>query len=369
MVIIVDCFKLVKGLGKSIGIYNLSLNLIRNLIATKEENDDTQIIVFGNEYNKCDFDIPGVRFVAVPYEAKNKVVCIIWELILVSKYYRKYGGDRIVFPRGFAPLSKNMNDCIIIHDMIPFYYHRNYPKYFNKLENFYIMNRLVKSAQKCKKVITISEASKKEIMKEAKVKSDKIKVIYNGCNRIADIDISSEPHCEDEYIVAITSGLPHKNATGILKAYEEYAKRSEKPLRLKIIGIEDCKEYPLDSGIRKQIDFYRFIKEDKDLHLLIKNAKVFLFLSLVEGFGFPPIEAMQLGVPVICSTYSSLPEVVGDAAVLVDPLNPVEVAEAIMDIEKNPEKVGELIKKGSENILRFNWDVMAKEYWRVIKEL
>lgn len=333
---------------------------------TCDEKKESQIIVLGNAYNKSDFDMPGVAFVEVPYNAKNKVVCILWELFYVTKYYKKYNADRIIFPRGFAPISRKINDIIIIHDMIPFYYDRYYPGYFNKLENFYVMNRLKKSARKCKKVITISEASKKEIIQESGADINKIKVIYNGCNKMENPVRHPE---KEEYIVAITSMLPHKNAAGILKAYDVYVQKKDNPLRLKVIGIDGCEDYQPSEKAEKLIDYYRFIKEDKDLHSMIAGARIFLFLSLVEGFGFPPIEAMQLGVPVVCSSYSSLPEVVGDAAVLVDPLKPDEIATALMDIEDNPERAYECIQKGKENIHRFDWMEIAKKYWIEIKNL
>ncbi len=94
------------------------------------------------------------------------------------------------------------------------------------------------------------------------------------------------------------------------------------------------------------------------------NSKVFLFLSLIEGFGYPPIEAMQLGVLVICSYTSSLPEVVGEAAVLVDPLDVNRVAGKMEELLGDETKQRELVEKGYKNIERFSWDSRAKLYWK-----
>ena len=119
MKLVIDCFKLVKGNGKSIGIYNLTKNLVLNL--AKYKNSQDKIIVLGTKYNREDFDIPGVKFVSVKYNPKNKLVCIIWELYLVNEALKKIRADKVLFPRGFAPMKKVCKEYVIIHDMIPFY--------------------------------------------------------------------------------------------------------------------------------------------------------------------------------------------------------------------------------------------------------
>lgn len=356
MRLIIDCFKLVKGEGKSIGIYNVALNLTRNIAGlAKEYNMD--ITILGNEFNREDFDIPGISFVVVDKNPRNKRYCIFWELFDVVKYYKKYKADAIFFPRGYTTLFHSMNDAIIVHDMIPFYYNKNYPGYFNKLENAYIMNRLKASIKSASKVITISEASKKDILDITYVDESKISVINNGRNKI---DVAPMEH--KDYIVAMTSGLPHKNAVGIVRSYEEYTKTATEPLPIKIIGIDDAKQYVIDETILDNITCYKYIKSNEEMHRLIGEAKLFLFLSEIEGFGFPPVEAMELGVPVICSNCSSLPEVVGDAAVLVDPKDYGTVGCAIDDLLNDESKQKELLEKGFKNIERFDWDKIAREY-------
>lgn len=375
MIVIIDCFKLVKGVGKSLGIYNLTLNLVRNLVRTREISNKEAIrkctiIILGNKYNRSDFAIEGVEFQEMPYEPTNKLFCIYWELLLVKKYYKKLKGDRIIFPRGFAPLSHNMNDIVIVHDMIPFFYHKKFPGYLNRLENFYIMNRLKGSVKKCKKVITISNASKKEILDITHVNSRKISVVYNGCNQIIrgkqeEPDISKQ----EPYIFAVTSSLPHKNAVGIFKAYEKYCEICEKPRKLIVLGVEHVEEGCISHKAAEGITCIKYIKENDKMYAMMEKADVFLFLSLAEGFGFPPIEAMQLEVPVICSNLSSLPEVAGDSAVLVNPQNALETAKAIKELLADDGKQKMLVEKGLENIKRFDWDTIAKQYWDEIYKL
>lgn len=366
MRLIIDCFKLVKGQGKSIGIYNLTKNLVMNLA---KENIKTrqieEIVIFGTEKNRDDFAIEGVTFVAIPYDSSDKIRCVIWELFRVKNYMKKYKGDRVLFPRGYAPLFFNGKDTIIIHDLIPFYYHENYPGVFNPIENFYIMNRLKGSIKHAERVITISEYSKGEIEKRVPSASGKMKVIYNGLNDLSVVpeELKKEKKDGQEYLSAMTSCLPHKNAKGILETYKVYWNRTENPLPLKVIGIGSTDEFDIDMGAAsKDVICYPYVKDDKELFEIIAGSRLFLFLSLIEGFGFPPLEAMQLQVPVICSDRTSLPEVIRDAAIQVDPENPQEVAERVEQLLSNDGLCKELIDKGKDNYKRFSWDRIIREY-------
>lgn len=360
MRLVVDCFKLVKGAGKSIGIYNLALNLVRELASSNEGN---KIIIFGNSYNKKDFDLPAVEFIEIDKNPLNKITCIIWELFEVSLLAKRQKADKVLFPRGYASMLHLTRESVIIHDMIPFYYHENYPNYFNKLENFYIMWRLKASACKADDVITISGASKQDIIKYAHVPAGRITVINNGCNAIAEKDYAAP---DEEYILAVTSALPHKNAAGIVKCYEKYFRMTDNPLPIKIVGIDDSSELISDTGAAEKITCIKYVEKNEDFHQLIYGAKAFLFLSLIEGFGFPPIEAMQLGTAAVCSGVSSLPEVAGDAAVYVNPDNYDEAARALADILNDDDRRRQLVEKGFENVKRFSWDRTGRKYREVL---
>lgn len=366
MILVVDCFKLVKGKGKSIGIYNLTLNLVRNLVRYRDHMENhlakkCRVIVLGNQYNEQDFNIDGVDFVLEKLNPLNRFICIFWELFWVQVICIKLKADRVFFPRGFCAVFHPVKDTIIIHDMIPFYYHRVYPHMINKLENFYIRWRLKASIRSCRQIITISNESKREILSYVNINEDKIATLYTGCN-----SINHHGSGKDDYIVAVTSELPHKNAKGIVDAYKEYCRITPNPLRLVVIGVKDVDSYSLTENIKEKISCIKYIGNNTEFYQIVARARIFLFLSLKEGFGFPPIEAMQLGVPVICSNVSSIPEVVGKAAVLVDPMNPTKVAEEIHSLEQDPNRQAILVEEGYKNIQRFSWDEIIKSYGRVL---
>ena len=369
MRIAIDCFKLVKGAGKSIGIYNVALNIVQNLATKNVEKDNKKdIYVFGNKYNKDDFEIDGIRFICIDkYNPLSKKDALLWELFLVNKECRKHKIERIIFPRGFTTIFHPIEDIVIIHDLIPFYYNENYPNQFNKLENAYIMYRLKQSANSSKRIITISEASKQDIINRFSIEEPRITVINNAVGNIG-YKPKKTPDSK-EYILAMTSNLPHKNAVGVIRSYEEYCKKTNKPLKLKIIGIENISQFcNLPKGIEKNIECYRFIKDNENMYNLIFNSTCFMFLSLIEGFGLPPIEAMQLRTPVICSNLSSLPEVVGDAAITVNPNNYGDVSDAIVRLTYDKDLQNELIEKGISNVQRFSNESRAELYWKEIIE-
>lgn len=364
MKLVIDCFKLVKGVGKSIGIYNLACHLVQEL-ARGNCQMDNEIIVLGNAYNRLDFAVKGIHFIEIKKNPLDKKDCVVWELFQVSVLAKKLGADKVLFPRGYASMLHLTKEYVIIHDMIPFYYHKHFPKYFNRLENFYIRWRLKASARKADKVITISEASKQDILKYAQIDDKRITVIYNGYNPIIEGDYKQT---DKQYIAAMTSELPHKNADYILKSYNAYCCAVKNPLPLIIIGLKDLSQYQLHQKAEANITCIPYIEKDEDLYRLIGGAKVFLFLSLVEGFGFPPIEAMQLGTPVICSNTSSLPEVVGDGAVCVPVTDCSKVSDAIINIVSRKIDVVELCQKGKANVERFNWEKTGKKYREVLFE-
>ena len=403
MRLVIDCFKLIKGVGKSIGIYNVAKiivgslgaqnaaksvasNIAGSVTSNAADNDAAKhpdkIFVLGNSRNRADFDVPGVEFIQIDkYDPENKIDIVMWELFHVANCCRKLKADRVFFPRGYAALTHPVYDIVMIHDLIPFYYAEHFPGVFNKVENFYITNRLKQSARTAKKIITISEASKQDIMKYCGIDEKKIRVINNSYEK-SDVPIVKD---EDQkpYICAMTSALPHKNAKGIIETYERYCEivkdasagesfendpSHQEPLDLVLIGLNDVSEFDLPSEVRDRITCHKFIGDTAEMYRVMGGARAFLFLSLIEGFGLPPIEAMQLGVPVICSGVSSLPEVCGDAALLVDPKDPDEAAQNLKDLLSDDELRSTLIKRGYENVKRFSPESRAAKYRKEIME-
>lgn len=365
MRLVIDCFKLIKGTGKSIGIYNVAQSIVNHLGKLNVDRKE-DIFVLGNSKNQEDFDVPGVSFIRIDkYDPTRKIHLLLWELIYVSLECKKLNADKVFFPRGYTALTHPVYDIVLIHDLIPFYYNKYFPGYFGRVENAYFMRRLKQSSRSACKIITISHSSKNAIVKYCGVRPERIEIIYNGCDRItAETQKSGEP-----YICAMTSHLPHKNALGVIEAYIKYCESVANPINLTIIGLDNINDYIIKEDIRKKIKCIGFIKSNYDMYKIIGGSSVFLFLSLVEGFGLPPIEAMYLRVPVICSNISSLPEIVGNAAILVDPFNYDQISSELINLLQDSERYQMLVEMGVKNTERFSWDSIIQQYWHSLFEI
>jgi len=204
-----------------------------------------------------------------------------------------------------------------------------------------------RNAEKADKIIVPSECTKKDLIKFYRVNPKKIFVIHHGIEKVENCKLKIEN--SKRYILYLGSGHKRKNIKGLKNAYKILRDRYNIKHQLILAGIE------------------RHVAGEEKRQLL-KNADVFVFPSFYEGFGFPVLEAQAAGVPVVASNISSLPEILGDSALLVDPYKPQEIAAAIYKILKNPESKQELIKKGQENIKRFSWLKCAKQTLKVLCE-
>ena len=371
MRILIDCFKLVKGHGSSIGIYNHARNLVYHLAQYRDASgDDTiassEIVVIGNRENRADFSIDGVRFVEIKNgDPRNNLTCVLWELFAVSEAAKREQADRIIFPRGYTAVDHPVPDIAIIHDLIPLYYERHHRGAMNRFKRAYINYRLKQSAKTCRHIITDSEASRQDLKRYYHIDDKKISVIHCGVNRTGTKNSVANSN-KNGYICALTSGFPHKNAKGIFRSYEAYCRISKDPLPMTVLGTDSVQGLELPEDVHARITCMKYIPDDNLFYSIIANSRMFLFLSLIEGFGLPPLEAMQLGVPVICSNTYSLPEVVGDAAELVDPQDPEAVAQVMVRLAGDERRRKELVKRGKERIKRFAWNEIAGRYWRTI---
>jgi glycosyltransferase involved in cell wall biosynthesis len=230
---------------------------------------------------------------------------------------------------------------------------------------------------KADKIITVSQNTKDDLVEMFNYNPKKIKVIYNGVDNSYKIidnkklisEIKDKYDTGKDFLLYVGNIKPHKNIPVLLKALSNIDKQN----KLVIVGKRD-KAYDeifdiIDqNNLEDRIIFTGFVP-DKDLILLYNAATLFVYPSLYEGFGLPPLEAMACGTPVITSNVSSLPEVVGYAAITVDPYNINGLAEEINKVLGNEVLQKAMIKKGIERAKEFTWEKTARETIRVYEEV
>ena len=268
--------------------------------------------------------------------------------------------------------TKKCKKILTIHDLTPlfFSYHDKYDRLNLKFLRFF--------RKEIDAIIVPSISTKNDVIRYLKISEDKIKVIpYGRDERFKVIKderilskVSKHYKLPTKFILYVGNIEPRKNIEGILKAYYRLRKKQlSKEYKLILVGKPwkgYSKVFNLSRKLKLQKDviFTNYI-DNKDMPIIYNLAECLVYPSFYEGFGLPPLEAMACGCPVVVSNTSSLPEVVGDAGIKVDPCNINEIADAIYEILINDDLKHELVKRGLKRAKLFSWEKAAKETLKV----
>jgi glycosyltransferase involved in cell wall biosynthesis len=287
------------------------------------------------------------------------------EQITVPIAVKRAHVDLFHAPHYVLPALTPGRTVVTIHDCI----HLMFPQYLtHRLGPAYARASLWTAAHKSNRIFTVSEQSKRDILKFFKVPPDKIVVTPNAIDQ----RFSVEPNAEEvtqireryqlshPFILYVGNIKPHKNLERLIEAFHYVRRQGRGEMELLIIGNEISKLQPLRRavhkyGLHRYVRFHGFV-EDKTLSVLYRLASVFVFPSLYEGFGLPPLEAMACGTPVVTSNVSSLPEVVGDAACLVDPYSAQAIADGILQVLHSAHLRAEMRQRGFARVREYSWE-------------
>jgi glycosyltransferase involved in cell wall biosynthesis len=289
--------------------------------------------------------------------------------------------DVFFSPAHYAPRFSPVPTVVSIMDLAFFHF----PELFTKKDLNQLKSWTGYSIKKAKKIITISQASKDDIIKLYGIEPERIAVIYPGIKQQASLTPHIYPMNElktrykigDNFLLFVGTLQPRKNVVRIIEAFAETRKQKtesgDHDLELVIIGrkgwqYEEILAAPEKYGVKNQVKFLDFVP-DEDLMLFYQHAQAFVWPSLYEGFGLPVLEAMKFGCPVITSNVSSLPEAGGDAALYVDPENVEEIKHAIEKVVSDEKLRNEMVAKGKKQVEKFSWEKAAKETLEVLQEV
>lgn len=358
---------------KKHGMDMVALELIRNLQEVDKENEYV-IFVSPDEDNTVIQETPNFKIVEL-----GKASYPVWEQVLLPRAAKKYGCDLLHCTSNTAPLMGKTPLMITLHDII--YMESSLPALllgkgsnYQKFGNAYrrlVVPRVMKHARK---IITVSGFEKKCIADYFRMKNDpRLDTVYNGVsehfkpvtNPEERARIKTQYHLPDEFFFFLGNTHPKKNTPGTLKAFSDYIKETGSGVQLVMIDYDrtELEKMLQDIGAPELID--RIVLtgyvDNRDLPGIYSQCRLFLYPSLRESFGIPIIEAMACGAPVITSNTSSMPEVAGGAAELVDPFKPAEITGAIKKILGNPELKNKMISDGYRQAAKFSWKAMAEQ--------
>lgn len=311
----------------------------------------------------------------VDIESKNKLVSVFKRNFNYGRYIKKKENREEVLiysPTQHGLNIKGISQILTIHDLIPLYYPKG--RIHQYLYYRFILPRAIKNS---KKVITVSNNTKKDIVDFYKVEEDKVEVIYNGFDEGSAIDIEKSSqeiynHFNiKNYILMVGINYHYKNLHSVIDAFSNIKDKTD--LNLVVAGNADNgygKELinkVEELGLGNRVFFIGYIPDELK-NSLYQAAEMFVYPSLYEGFGLPILEAMSNGVPVICSNTSSLPEVGGDAAIYIDSTDIHQIEKSIIRVlEMSADERKILIYKGFERCKEFSWDKCAENVETILK--
>lgn len=228
------------------------------------------------------------------------------------------------------------------------------------------------SVRRADKVVTISEFARQQILKYFSMSGERVVTIHLAPRLRTPSTFTSTSNwlrdkgIESRYVVAFSSGSPNKNMPRLIQAFTLAKTRKSFDHQLVLIGHMPKEGMP--AVMPPDVHCTGFLSDD-DVQLLLRGAEFMLFPSTYEGFGLPALEAMAVGVPIVCSTAASLPEVAGDAALYIDPLSVEDMAEKIDRMTTDTDLKNDLRKKGFFNLARFSWIQTARQTRQVWQDV
>lgn len=361
--------------GTRTGVEEYTINLLSHLLPEPKNNYQ----LFYNAYRKVKLDYPWLSLSNVQlkdFRIPNRLFFITARYLNQPKIDSFLRGIDVYFNPHFfvAPLSANCKKVVTFHDL-SFIHHPEFFSWRKRAWQKFLMDARAE-AQKADKIIAVSQSTKEDLINLYGIEPKKIKVIYSGVGEqfrpfsIPPQDsklVKKKYNLPDKFILYFGTIEPRKNLIGLIRAFELL---EGKDYKLVIAGAKGWLEQEIFMAARqskksRKIIFTGFV-EEQDKPALYNLAELFVYPSFFEGFGFPPLEAMACGLPTIVSANSSLSEVVGQAALMIDPTNIDELAWVIQTVLSDKDLRDRLIKKGLKQARRFSWQKSARQTLEVL---
>jgi glycosyltransferase involved in cell wall biosynthesis len=370
-----------KGLGRYVQ------KLIENLEKIDFKN---QYIIFLRKENWNEYQPKNPSFRKVLADCRWYT---LKEQILMPLKIRQAKVDLMHFPHFNLPVFYFGPFVVTIHDLVlkrfPTRRASTLGPLLYWLKNLIYQLIIFLAVKRAKKIITVSNYTKNDILKFFKVKSEKIEVIYEGSPAVGEFlqergglphdDILQKLNINKPYLIYVGNAYPHKNLERMILAFGKLVKEDINHQLILVGGmdyfyqrlkkfVKDLENRFFEKGLSSQIIFTDFVSDD-ELRVLYQNASLYVFPSLCEGFGLPPLEAMAYGLPVVCSNTSCLPEILGPAATYFNPADPQEMAKTIRQVLEDKDLKEKLVLEGFKRAKGYCWSKMARETLAIYNHL
>ena len=343
---------------RNTGIGNYILELLRAMADNYPR--DKYVLFVRDDNPNIKYENANIETVKIPVIGKGIGFRIYGEQIILPSLIKRMELDVLFSPAFIIPLFASAKHVVTVHDLA----FRVYPEASSIKQRLAMKLLFDKSIRRADHVITVSEATRNDLKRFfPKVKS--VTTIHEG---VRHGEASSELRPSlikggEKFALVVGTITPRKNVMGTIKAFESIMDKTD--LNLVFAGgfawkNREVYEYMEKHGLNDRVKLVGYLDES-ELAWCYRNARMLLYCSFYEGFGFPPLEAMAFGTPVIASNVSSIPEVVGDAALLVDPYDTEAIGMAVLKLNIDEALRRALIYRGNERYKFFTWEKAAKE--------
>jgi len=348
------------------GVHEFIKSLIPALAAERGEDE---LYVFYND-KKFLGHAPDCSEVAI--KGSNR---IWWDFFVLPRMLAKLRIDAAIFPKNVVPFWGSRRSYAVVHDLA--YFDRRLNAY-PFLDTIYMRTLIPRSVRRAAGVFAVSEHTKQDVVRYTNCDPGKITVAYEAADAIYHPieddrrlrEVREKYDLPESFIMYVGSLSPRKNIPGLLKAYSSICAKI--PHDLVLTGSKSWKDSPVyrmvrDLNLGERIRRLGYV-EREDMPALYNLAGAYVYPSLYEGFGLPVLEAMQCGCPVVASNATSIPEVAGEAALLVDPLEATALADAIFNVLTDDQLRNRLIGLGFKQAGKFSWNKTARIILRAIRQ-
>lgn len=318
---------------------------------------DIKLYFFASENGKKPSYCDNIEFISTG--TKNK---LLWDHITLPRLLKKYHIDVVLHVKNVVPLTVKTPSVVVVHDLL----HLLQPEVYKTADSMYMQYMMKKTLPQAKKIIAVSQNTKKDLLYAIpNLTDEKVDVIYEDAMPRFDSAVSKsmksafqKQHNVPEKFILLTSSLsPRKNVERLLEAFSRVQNSIDH--HLVVTGGKAWKQESIHAKLTElelqdRVHILGFIP-DEDMATLYQLADMYVYPSLYEGFGIPVLEAFASKTPVICSNTSSIPEVAGDGAYVVNPTSVEEIADAISAVATNEQLRAELIERGSQQRQKFSW--------------
>ena len=339
------------------GIEEYSYQIIKNL---RDKLNDHQVVLYVRKDQQIDFEIPK--------NWKIKIInCIrLWTQLGLSFELLLHPIDTLFIPAHTVPIIHPKNTIVVVHGLE----YEFCPQAYSMFERFYMRLTIKKSCTWASGIISVSQNTKKDLIDLYDVSENKIDVVYEGYEKVESEKLKVKSGNEKPYLLFIGRIEERKNIINIVKSFEILKEKFGISHELILVGrcghgYDKIQKYILDSKFKIEIKELGFISE-KEKWELLKNADVFVFPTLYEGFGIPILEAQSVGCSVLAANNSSIPEITNGSVLLCDHTDAESIAENIYHLISNEKLKNDIILKGLENVKRFSWNGCAEEIAQIL---